>query len=126
MVACSAFSARRGAMMQAQALRGLAYAAVFLTVSAGWVSRTRAQSVTFFNTAQVVAANGNTVGNLADLNTQAGASILLATADGAVVDVKVSQHALLSFAGLFFLSGDCSGTAYADRATLLTDPLVPY
>jgi hypothetical protein len=104
----------------------LACVAAFLTVSAVPVSRTRAQSVTFFNTATVVDANNKTLGNLADLNTQAGASILLATEDGAVVDVKVSRHTLLSFAGLFFVTGDCTGTAYAERNTFVSDPLVPY
>src|SRR6266446_2497976 len=106
--------------------RRLAFVTLFLAVSATPAWRTAAQSVSFFNTATVVDAHGKTLGNLADLNTQAGASILLATADGAVVDVKVSQHSLLSFAGLFFLSADCSGTPYADRSTSLSDPVVPY
>jgi hypothetical protein len=109
-----------------KAHRRLAFVAAFLPVSAASVSRTDAQSVTFFNTATVVDVHNKTLGNLADLNTQAGASILLATADGAVVDVKVSQDTLLSFAGLFFVTEDCTGTAYALRDRLISDPLVPY
>jgi hypothetical protein len=106
--------------------RRSALVAALLTVFAAPASRACAQSITFYSTATVVDSAGKTLGNLADLNTQAGASILLATEDGAVVDVKVSQHTLLSFAGLFFLTADCTGTAYADRSRFLSDPLVPY